>query len=116
MSYQSTATVPDAFVSICPSRRLVALLGEKWTILIIIALHPAPAGFGALQRQVQGVSKKMLTQVLRRLETHGLVARQPRPGKAALLDYVLTPLGLSSVPILTELKRWAEANVVAALR
>ncbi len=105
---------PDAFVALCPSRPLLARLGEKWSLLVIVALaETAPQRFGALKRRLEGVSQKMLTQTLRSLERDGLVARRLYDEMPLRVEYHLTPLGESLVPLTKQIKSWAEINLHA---
>ncbi|WP_040607076.1 winged helix-turn-helix transcriptional regulator, partial [Oceanicola sp. S124] len=63
----------------CPVRNVLDRVGDKWSLLILIALSHQPRRFAALQREVGDISKRMLTQSLRTLERDGLVARQVFP-------------------------------------
>jgi DNA-binding HxlR family transcriptional regulator len=60
---------------------------------------------------VAGVSQKMLTQTLRSLERDGLVSRTVTPSVPVRVDYALTPLGTSLMPVMRAVKQWAEANI-----
>lgn len=102
---------PDAYLSACPSRPLMARLGEKWTVLAIVALEDGPLRFGVLRRQLEGVSQKMLSQTLRNLERDGLLVRTVFDARPIRVEYELTKLGMSLVPLLMDLKRWAEQNL-----
>ena len=89
---------PDAFSRICPSRDVMARLGEKWTMLVIVALESGPLRFGELRRKVDGISQKMLSQTARNLERDGLVARTLFDEKPLRVEYALTPQGSELVP------------------
>jgi len=103
---------PNVYASICPSRELLALIGEKWVSLIIGALNGNTLRFGALKKICDGVSQKMLTQTLRKLERAGLVTRTVYPDALPLkVEYALTSLGCTLVPVLTILKGWAQENL-----
>lgn len=102
---------PDAFLRACPSRAVLARIGEKWTALAVVALADGPLRFGALLRRLEGVSQKMLTQTLRGLEQDGLVIRRLYDEMPLRVEYSLTPRGESLVPHLQALKAWAEAHV-----
>lgn len=104
---------PDSFAAACPSRGLVARLGEKWAMLAIVALSDGPVRFGALRRRLEGISAKMLGQTLRSLERDGLVARTLRDARPIAVDYRLTALGRDLFPLAKSLKAWAEANLQA---
>ena len=102
---------PDAYLSICPSRPLMARLGEKWTVLVVASLGDGPMRFGELRRRLEGVSQKMLSQTLKNLERDGLLTRTVIDERPLRVDYRLTLLGVSLVPLLLELKTWAEAHL-----
>lgn len=100
MSNQNLELKPNVYAAICPSREVLALIGEKWVSLIIGALASRVMRFGELKRACEGISQKMLTQTLRKLERDGLVTRalytDTLPIKA---EYQLTELGKSVLPI-----------------
>lgn len=84
---------PDPFNPACPSRRLLDRIGDRWTVLIVVALDPGPQRFGALASRVGGISQKMLTQTLRSLERDGFVTRTAYPEIPPRVEYALTPSG-----------------------
>jgi DNA-binding HxlR family transcriptional regulator len=110
---QTRDPVPDAFVRICPSRDVLARMGEKWTSLALVALKDCPMRFGALQRKLEGISQKMLSQTLRSLERDGLVTRTVLDLRPLSVEYDITPRAKSLVPIVVALKAWAETNLHA---
>jgi DNA-binding HxlR family transcriptional regulator len=107
----SRALQPDAFLAACPSRAVLARLGEKWAMLVLVALSHGRLRFGELRRRVQGVSQKMLTQTLRALERDGLVRREVLTVSVLRVEYELTPHGAELVPIIAALKKWAEGHL-----
>ena len=102
---------PDANLAACPSRPLMARIGEKWSVLAIVALHLGPLRFGELRRRLEGISQKMLSQTLRNLERDGLLTRTLYDERPVRVEYALTTVGTSLLPILFELKKWSEANL-----
>ena len=92
---------------VCPVRDVLDRVGEKWTLLIMVALADEPQRFSALQRSVGDISKRMLTQTLRTLERDGLVERTVYPTKPPSVDYRLTDLGRSALVPLASLIGWA---------
>ncbi|MEO1549880.1 MAG: helix-turn-helix domain-containing protein [Pseudomonadota bacterium] len=102
---------PDAFLKACPSRDVMARLGEKWTMLVLVALTPGAIRFGALHRRIEGVSQKMLSQTLRHLEEDGIVTRTVFDERPLRVEYALTELGLSILPLVAAIKRWSEDNL-----
>jgi len=94
----------------CPVRGLLDQIGDKWTVLILMALAAAPQRFAAINRAIPDISKRMLTQTLRDLERNGLVSRAVFPTKPPSVEYSLTPLGESLLVPLSALCAWAEAS------
>jgi DNA-binding HxlR family transcriptional regulator len=101
----------DVYAAQCPCRALLDLLANKWSALAIGALEQGPQRFGALQRRLQGVSPKVLTQTLRRLEDFGLVDRTVYPTVPLHVEYALTALGKSAAVPLNHLRTWVEQNL-----
>ncbi len=95
---------------VCPSRRVLALIADKWTMLILPALHEGPRRNSELMRAVGGVSQKMLTQTLRELERNGLIERRDYGEIPPRVDYRLTALGRSLTGPIWALDRWAERH------
>ena len=91
-------------------RQALALIADKWAVLIITTLAAGPRRYNALRRELEGVSQKMLTQTLRDLECNGLVERTVYPDAPPRVEYALTPLGLTLVDALMVLRDWAEAR------
>ena len=102
---------PDAFLARCPSRPLLARVGDKWTMLVLVALARGDTRFGELRRRLEGISQKSLTQALRNLERDGLVERTVFTGRPLRVDYALTERGASLILIVEAMKRWAEQNL-----
>lgn len=103
----------DVLAAACPTRQVVFRLGEKWTLLVLYALETGPLRFRELQRRVDGISQRMLTQTVRNLERDGLVHREVVPTVPPQVSYSLTPLGESlSEPIRT-IRTWAYAHIDA---
>ena len=103
---------PNVYAAICPSRQVLALIGEKWVSLIVGALDRKTLRFGELKRICEGVSQKMLTQSLRKMERDGLVDRVVFEHELPLrVEYSLSDLGQSLVPVVRTAKKWAERNL-----
>lgn len=101
----------DVYSAQCPCRAMLDLLANKWSALAIGALDDGPQRFGALQRLLQGVSPKVLTQTLRRLEDAGLVDRTVYPAVPLHVEYALTALGRSAAVPLRLLRTWVEEHI-----
>ena len=85
-------------------------LGDKWSLLVIVELTHGPLRFRQLQRAVGGVSQRMLTLTVRRLERDGLVRRTVYPTVPAQVDYRLTTMGVSLTHLLGPLADWSLAH------
>src|SRR6266478_7879045 len=90
-----------------PTRRLLNLIGDKWTPIVLYILGHGTKRYGEMQRHLPDVSKKMLTQTLRALETAGLLRRTVYAEVPPKVEYDLTPLGRVFLEPVTELCRWA---------
>ena len=91
----------------CPIQQTLALVGDKWKIIVLHELTQGTRRFGELQRAMQGITPKVLTRQLRDLERDGLISRQVHPQVPPRVDYSLTPLGQSLMPVLAQLHQWA---------
>lgn len=93
-------------------QKLFSKLGSKWSLLILIFLaqNPPHIRFTELKRQIKGISQKMLAQTLKELERDGLVARQMHAEIPPRVEYSLTELGLSLLPVAEGFAEWALQN------
>ena len=97
----------------CPRiSQVLARVGEKWSVLIIIMLADGPRRFSDLKRSIGGISQRMLTLCLRGLERDGLVKRTVFPVVPPRVEYELTPLGQSLRVPVTQLANWAKRHLV----
>jgi DNA-binding HxlR family transcriptional regulator len=90
---------------------ILARVGDKWTILVIMTLARGPRRFNELRRMVEGISQRMLTFTLRGLERDGVVTRTMFPTIPPRVDYELTELGRSLCDPVMALGQWAHANI-----
>lgn len=104
------ADVPDVMALGCPTRQTLNLISSLWTALVVHALAERTHRYSELKRRVEGVTHKMLAQTLRALERDGLVERRVYPVVPPKVEYTLTPLGQSLVPILDDLCHWSETH------
>ncbi|AZS89113.1 helix-turn-helix domain-containing protein [Streptomyces griseoviridis] len=103
------------FLADCPARLTVELLADKWTAVVLYGLSRGPVRHGELIELIGGISRKMLTQTLRRLEAHGLVSRHAYAEVPPRVEYELTPLGASLIDPIHTLTEWARENADAVL-
>lgn len=90
----------------CPVATTVQLIGNKWKLLIIRNLLVRPWRFNELQKNLDGISQKVLTDSLRSLEQDGLVTRTVYAEVPPRVEYALSDLGLSLKPILDAMQNW----------
>jgi DNA-binding HxlR family transcriptional regulator len=90
--------------------KILALIGDKWTIMVIGQLRERTLRFGELHRAVTGISQRMLTLTLRQLERDGLVTRTVHPSVPPRVEYALTPLSATLLSSITALADWAIAH------
>ncbi len=102
---------PNVFSEQCGSQQVLGLIANKWTTLVIYALAQGTRRYSELQREIGGVSQKMLTQTLRNLERDGLVQRRLYPVVPPKVEYSLTPLGRTLIDPLRAICRWAEQHL-----
>jgi DNA-binding HxlR family transcriptional regulator len=92
-------------------RSILSLVGDKWTVLIVVLLSDGPKRFNEIRRMVSGISQRMLTFTLRGLERDGLVTRTVFPTTPQRVDYELTQLGSTLWEAVEPLSSWARAHV-----
>jgi DNA-binding HxlR family transcriptional regulator len=78
----------------CPSRPILDQIADKWSMMAMAVLEK-PARFNELKRRLQGVTQRVLTQTLRRLERNGMIERRVLPTSPVGVEYALTELGRS---------------------
>ncbi|EFF88710.1 transcriptional regulator [Streptomyces sp. e14] len=111
MRYLLVPSVPmqnaagPAFLADCPTRLAVEIISDKWAVLVLFGLSHQPRRHGELVDLIGGVSRKVLTQTLRRLQTYGLVARRAEAPRR--VEYSLTDLGRTLVEPIEVLTTWA---------
>jgi DNA-binding HxlR family transcriptional regulator len=103
-------TRANPFNASCPSQDILALIGSKWSMLLLCILGDGPVRNGELARRAGGISQKMLTQTLRELERHGIVHREDYAEVPPRVEYSLTPLGQSLARLVRDIEEWVESN------
>lgn len=104
--------------SACPVREVLDRIGDKWSVLVVYLLAERPHRFNELRRSIEGISQRMLTLTLRRLERDGLVDRDVVPTSPPQVTYALTPLGVTLTGPIDALITWAaeHRDAVASAR
>ena len=90
----------------CPVATTVQLIGSKWKLLIIRNLLVRPWRFNELQKDLEGISHKVLTDSLRSMESDGIINRTVYPEVPPRVEYSLSHLGESMRPILDAMENW----------
>lgn len=93
----------------CPVATTVSLIGSKWKLLIMRNLLGRPWRFNELQKSIDGISQKALTEALRSMEADGIVRRTVYPEVPPRVEYSLTELGESMRPIIKAMEKWGSA-------
>ena len=107
-----TVPLPDPSTEDCRAlSSILARIGDKWTVLIVVLLGDGPKRFNEIKRMVGGISQRMLTFTLRGLERDGLVKRTVFPTTPPRVDYELTKLGGTLWQAVEPLSLWARAHV-----
>ena len=89
----------------CPMAACMAVLGGAWTPSVIWKLSGGPRRFGELQRDIPGISPKMLTARLRELSEKGVVIRKVVPSSPPSVEYSLSDLGQELLPVIDSIVR-----------
>lgn len=92
----------------CPIARSAAIVGGKWTLLIIRDLAEGTRRFSELERSLTGISPKTLSDRLRRLEHEDVIRRRTYAEVPARVEYSLTEKGEALIPILTQIRDFGE--------
>ena len=102
---------PEIFTLNCPTQQVLDLIGNKWSVIIIYCLAYQTRRYKQLERKIEGISQKVLTQTLRKLEKGNLVTRKVYPVVPPQVEYSLTPLGETLIEPLALLAEWSELYI-----
>jgi DNA-binding HxlR family transcriptional regulator len=106
---------PNAYAADCPTRKILDRVGDKWAVLILLLVRDDAMRFNALRRSIEGISQKMLSQVLKSLERDGLIRRRVFATVPVTVEYSITPLGKTLAGAVDPLRDWAESNLKEVL-
>jgi len=110
------ARMPGAPDALCDDethelvKEMLALVSDRWTLLVIAALNGGPQRFSTIQALVDGVSHRMLSKTLRCLLRDGMVTRTAYAEVPPRVEYELTPLGLKLVALVSGLVDWTQSH------
>jgi DNA-binding HxlR family transcriptional regulator len=108
-------TIPNVYSADCPTRLILDRVGDKWAVLILLLLREQPTRFNQLRRTIEGISQKMLSQVLKSLERDGLIRRRAIATVPVTVEYSITPLGATLAAAVDPLRDWAESHLKEVL-
>jgi DNA-binding HxlR family transcriptional regulator len=94
----------------CPIMATIAMISDKWKVLILCKLRKGKLRFNELKRALQGVTQRVLTHQLRELEADGLIKRTIYAEVPPRVEYELTNLGSTLMPALASLENWAQEH------
>ncbi len=92
-----------------PSRPILDQIADKWSMTVLAVLDE-PRRFNEIKRHLDGVTQRVLTQTLRRLERNGMIRRRVLPTSPVGVEYSLTPLGESIWEVFDQVYAWVGAN------
>ena len=91
----------------CPLRHVINIVGDKWTLPVLYVLKQGTKRYSEIQREIPGISKKMLTQTLRNLESDNILKRKVYPVVPPKTEYHLSVFGTKLIEPLEVLSDWA---------
>jgi DNA-binding HxlR family transcriptional regulator len=105
----------NPFLANCPSRMVFDRIADKWTILTLCLIALKPIRFNELKREIEGISQKMLSQTLKKLERDGLVTRHAFATVPVTVEYAITPLGKSLSCVAANIANWTTTHIAEVL-
>ena len=102
----------NSIIEICPVRNVIARFGNKWALLVVLVLSEhEKVRFSELCRLIPDISSRVLSGTLKTLEADGLVSRTTYPVVPPKVEYQLTEMGRTLVPLIVQLTEWAQTNM-----
>jgi DNA-binding HxlR family transcriptional regulator len=101
---------PNAFARDCSSRVVLDRIGDRWTVLVVVALADGRLRFSELRTRIEGITPKVMTQTLRALERDGLITRDVFAEVPPRVEYELTDLGRDLLAPIDAVRIWAEQH------
>ncbi|MBW4556894.1 MAG: helix-turn-helix transcriptional regulator [Trichormus sp. ATA11-4-KO1] len=101
---------PELFTLNCPTQQILDVITDKWSVIVLYCLAYRSRRYNDIQRRIEGISQKVLTQTLRKLERHGLVERQVLSQMPLSVEYSLTPLGETLIEPLLAIANWSREH------
>ena len=109
---------PELFTLNCPTQQILDIIADKWSVIVLYCLAYRPRRYNEIHRRIEGISQKVLTQTLRKLERHGMVERNVLSEMPPNVEYSLTILGQTLIEPLLAIAKWSREHfsVVVASR
>lgn len=101
---------PNAFARDCASRVVLDRIGDRWTVLVVVALADGRLRFSELRTRIEGITPKVMTQTLRALERDGIITREVFAEVPPRVEYELTALGRDLLAPIDAIRVWAEEH------
>ena len=102
----------NSIIEICPVRNVIARFGNKWALLTLLIIDEHDVvRFNELNRLIPDVSSRVLSSTLRTLEADGLIDRKVYAVVPPKVEYRLTGIGKSLLPLIRQLTEWAQTNM-----
>ncbi|MBD2665375.1 winged helix-turn-helix transcriptional regulator [Richelia sinica] len=98
---------PELFTLNCPTQQILDVIADKWSVIVLYCLAYRSRRYTEIQRRIEGISQKVLTQTLRKLERHGLIERQVLSEMPPNVEYSLTALGKTLIDPLLGIANWS---------
>jgi DNA-binding HxlR family transcriptional regulator len=105
----------DVYMRNCPTRMVLDRIADKWALLLLRRLAHGSMRFNVLRKGIEGMSQKVLSQTLKKLERDGLVSRAAFATVPVTVEYSITPLGATLTDAASAISFWAESNIGAVL-
>lgn len=94
---------------LCPVATTLMLIGNKWKIFIVQRLLDRPWRFNELQKDIPGISQRVLTDNLRSMEKDGIITRTVYPEVPVRVEYALSELGETMLPVIDSMVEWGKS-------
>lgn len=101
-----------SIIEMCPVRNVIARFGNKWALLTVLIIgEQGVVRFNELSRLIPDVSSRVLSSTLRTLEADGFIDRKVYAVVPPKVEYRLTDVGKSLLPLIRQLTEWAQTNM-----
>lgn len=101
-----------SIIEMCPVRNVIARFGNKWALLTVLIIgEQGVVRFNELSRLIPDVSSRVLSSTLRTLEADGFIDRKVYAVVPPKVEYRLTEVGKSLLPLIQQLTEWAQTNM-----